>query len=101
MDVREVSVKADVGALSAAVAVSGVSAQSAAFSFAAGGGDAVVTPTCDVFFRQGANPTALSDGTDMILLGGQSYRVSGILSANKLAFKTSGATGTVYITPNG
>jgi hypothetical protein len=38
------------------------------------------------------------DGTDQIFLGGNTYRVSGIVIGFKLAFKTTGATGSVYIT---
>jgi hypothetical protein len=83
------------GGQSAAVSISTTSAQSAAITTPS----VVVTPTVDCFFRQGANPTALSDGTDQILLATNSYRLSGIVSGNKLAFITASGTGTVYITP--
>lgn len=85
------------GGQSESVAISGTSAQSAAIT----GTHAVVTPTIDCFFRQGASPTALADGTDQILLGGNQYRISGIVNGNLLAFITTGGTGTVYITPGG
>ena len=89
------SLSALTGGQSSAVSISGTSAQSAAITT----GIAVVTPTVDCFFRQGSNPTALSNGTDQLLLGGNTYRISGITSGNELAFITTGATGTVYITP--
>lgn len=105
MDIREVTMKALTGGQSSVVSISGASAQSAAFAQPAvpapqtGDLDATITPTVDCFVRQGTNPTALADGTDQILLGGNTYRLSGILVGNKLAFITSGAAGSVYITP--
>lgn len=98
MDCRVVSAAVDTGGLSQVVAISGTSAQSSVLT-TVGGVDALVTPTVDCFVRQGANPTALSNGTDMILLGGNTYRLSGIASGNRLAFITSGAAGSVFITP--
>lgn len=88
------------GGQSTAVAISGTSAQSAAFSFGEKTGEVVVTPTVDCFVRQGANPTALANGTDQFLIGGNMYRLEGVEPGNKLAFITSGGTGTVYITPS-
>ena len=105
MDFREIDIKVSAGGDSSQVAISGANAQSAAFAFtdpngrAVGSGDVVVTATVDCFFRQGANPTALANGTDQFLLAGNTVRLSGILTGNKLAFITSGATGTVYLTP--
>jgi hypothetical protein len=93
--VQAQSIVALTGGQSAAVAISAVSAQSAAITMPS----VVVTPTVDCFFRQGANPTALSNGTDQILLATNSYRISGIVSGNKLAFITASGSGTVYITP--
>lgn len=93
--ILEASVLALAGGQSQALAISGTSAQSAAITTSF----AKITPTVDCFFRAAANPTALADGTDDFLLGGVSYRIIGITSGHKLAFKTSGATGTVYITP--
>jgi hypothetical protein len=93
----ESSIIALSGGQSESVSISSTSAQSSAIT----AGWALVTPTVDCFFRAGANPTALSNGTDQILLGGNTYRVTGITSGHKLAFKTTAATGTVYITPGG
>lgn len=89
------SIEIGEGGSSQAIAVSGVSAQSAILNFE----QYVITPTVDVFVRQGENPTALANGTDMILLGGLSYRVRNVKQGNLMAFITSGATGTVYLTP--
>lgn len=83
------------GGQSSVVAVSGTSAQSLVITTE----NVVVTTTVDCFVRQDSNPTAVSDGTDQILLGGNQYRLAGIVTGNKLAFKTTGATGNVYITP--
>ena len=91
------SIVALAGGQSVSVAISSTSAQSAATTT----GFATVTPTVDCFFRQGASPTALSDGTDDFLIANNKYRINGITSGNKLAFKTTSATGTVYITPGG
>ena len=85
------------GGLSQSVSISGTSAQSSAIT-----SDSVtVYATTDCFFRSGTNPTALSDGTDDFLPSGAKFRISGITSGQKLAFKTTSATGTVYITPGG
>ena len=85
------------GGESSAVSVSGTSAQSAAIN----SGRVVLYATTEVFFRQGSNPTALATGVDQILPAYTLMRVADITSGNKLAFKTSGSTGTVYITPGG
>jgi hypothetical protein len=97
MDVQnmELSLKATAGGDSQGVAISTVSAASAAINAVM----AVVTPSVDCFMRQGAAPVALADGTDQFLVGGLPYRVS-LTAGNKLAFKTASGTGTVYITPN-
>ncbi len=105
MDVRQVSVKATAGGDSTSVAISGASAQSAALTNAAPNAnqqvDVLVWSTVDCFFRHAADPTALSDGTDQFLGAGVHYRISGITPGNKLAFKTTGAAGTVYISAPG
>lgn len=95
LTVHEAS-KVAVGGSCQAVSISGTSAQSAAITAAL----VHITPTVDVFVREGADPTALATGVDELLLAGitQSKRIT---SGNKLAFKTSGATGTVYIAPVG
>ena len=91
------SIIALTGGQSASVAISTASAQ----SFAITSGSAVVTPTVDCFFRQGSNPTALSNGTDQVLFANNSYRIANITSGNKLAFITGAGTGTVYLSPGG
>ena len=91
----QASLVATPGGTSQVVSISGTSAQSTAL----GRGYALVTPTVDCFFRVDSNPTALSDGTDQFLLAGNQYRITGLGDSVKFAFKTSGATGFVYITP--
>jgi len=94
MDIQEISFALGDPGLSQALAISSTSAQSAAILT----DSAIVTPTIDCFVRQGSNPTAASDGSDMFLLGSVSYRLA-LPRGNKLAFKTTAASGTVYITP--
>lgn len=97
------SLRANEGGLSQTVAVSTTSAQSAAIGAANdGSGPRSVLFYSDVavFFRQGSNPTALSNGTDTLLPASVLLRVTGIIPGNKLAFKTSSGTGTVYLTPD-
>lgn len=78
-----------------AIAVSGTSAQSSAITAKR----VVLYSTTDVFFRQGSNPTALATGVDQLLPALTMLRVVDIENGNKLAFKTTSATGTVYIAP--
>lgn len=95
----EMSLRVGEGGTSSVVSISGTSAQSGALTTAAEKDfSVIVTPTTDCFVRQGANPTAVSDGTDQILLAYQQRRIS-VKNGNKLAFKTTGATGSVYLTP--
>ena len=93
----ELSILTDDGGLSQVIPLGGASAASAVIT---GGGWALVSPTVDVFVRQGsgAAPVAVNNGTDIFLFGGSSYRCS-VRNGNRLAFITTGATGTVYITP--
>ncbi|MDH5524465.1 MAG: hypothetical protein OEY01_10805 [Desulfobulbaceae bacterium] len=83
-----------------ALEISGVSA---ATVDGIGASSALVTPTVDCFVVQGAAPSALAPvvGTpgDLPLFGGNTYRLSGLIATNKLAFITAGETGTVYVTP--
>lgn len=74
------------------VSVSGTSAQSAALD----GVLVHITPTVDCFMREGAAPTAVSDGTDEIMIA-YVTQAKRITRGNKLAFKTTGAAGSVYI----
>jgi hypothetical protein len=94
MEAREVSIVVDDGGRSAAVSISSTSAQSAAIN----ADYVLVTLTTPAFVRQGADPTALSDGTDIYLLADLTYRLN-VKRGNKLAFKTSSASGTAYVTP--
>jgi hypothetical protein len=95
--ITEMSLTIDSGGRSQSVAVSTTSAQSAAISAP----NVVLTPTVSGFIRQGANPTAVSDGTDIFLLGNNTYRLGGFVPGNKLAFIAASGTGTLYITPEG
>lgn len=94
MDMLQVSLVADEGGKSQALSISGTSAKSTAINAPY----AVITVTTACFMRQGADPTATSDGTDLYLVPDTTYRVN-LTQGNKLAFKTSGASGTAYITP--
>ena len=91
---REISLIIDTGGRSSAISISTTSAQSAASEI----GEAIFYSTVDCFVRSGANPTALSDGTDMFVVAGNQYRVK-LSPGHKLAFKTASGTGTVYFTP--
>ena len=91
-----VSINALTGGQSEKVTISSTSAQTAVINSTI----ATVTPSVDCFFRKGANPTALADGTDQILLGGNTYRIGGLVSGEKLAFIAVGS-GSVYVTPGG
>jgi len=95
--VRTVSILVDGGGNSESVSVSSTSAQSSAITQPM----VLVSTDIDVFVRQGADPTALSDGSDMFLIANSMYRLMGISSGNKLAFITATGSGTVYITPGG
>jgi hypothetical protein len=95
--ISEYSVKALSGGQSDAIALSTTSAQTTKQAII----DAEkVAVFCEekVFFREGTNPTALSDGTDQIIPGGVWTRISKT-AGYKLAFITSSGSGTVYITP--
>lgn len=94
MHSQDLSIIVDEGGRSQAVAISGTSAQSATIN----SDYVLVTLTAAGFVRQGSNPTATSDGTDIYLVDGVTYRLN-VKRGNKLAFKTTSATGTAYITP--
>ena len=102
MRVTEISCAVLSGGQSSKVAISTASAQSAAIAAQGGGvtGAAVVllTPDTTCFVRYGTNPTALSDGTDQILMANNTYRVD-VAPGGKFAFITATGTGFVYITP--
>lgn len=90
---QEVTITLDDGGKSQALSISSTSAQSAAIT----SGFCRIYATVDCFARQGSNPTAVSDGTDTFIPGGVWLRVN-CARGNKLAFKTTAASGTVYIT---
>jgi hypothetical protein len=100
----EMSVNVGAGGTSSAIAVSTTSAQSAIFvangGTSPGGTTVIVTPSVNCFVRQGVDPTATNDGTDLFLLGGQSYRIN-VADTHRLAFRTASGSGTVYLTPRG
>jgi hypothetical protein len=94
MHTQDLSIIVDEGGRSQAVSISSTSAQSAVINAEY----AVVTLTTAAFVRQGLDPTALADGTDIYLLADVTYRLN-VKRGNKLAFRTSGLSGTAYITP--
>lgn len=94
MHIQAISITADDGGRSQSVTISGTSAQSADILVPY----VIVTLTVPAFIRQGSNPTATADGTDIYLLADVTYRIN-VQQGNKLAFKTAGASGTAYITP--
>lgn len=97
--VRELSFAASLGGTSQKVALSTTSAQSTAIgSGQSGTVMCLVTLDADGFYRQGSNPTALSDGTDQILLANNTYRIP-LVAGNKFAFILASGTGSAYITP--
>ena len=94
MFIQDISVVVDDGARSQAVSISGTSAQSTDIDAEV----VLVTLTTPGFVRQGRNPTSTSDGTDIYLLADTTYRLN-LKRGNKLAFNTTGGTGTAYLTP--
>ena len=94
MFIQDISVVVDDGARSQAVSISGTSAQSTDIDAEV----VLVTLTTPGFVRQGSNPTSTSDGTDIYLLADTTYRLN-LKRGNKLAFNTTGGTGTAYLTP--
>jgi len=92
------SAAAGIGGTAQKVILAAGSVQSAAI----GAAHALVTPDTSVFYREGANPTALNTGVDQILLAGNTYRIPTALPTNKFAFiPVTGSAGNVYITPGG
>jgi hypothetical protein len=96
MYTQDLSIIVDEGGRSQALAISSTSAQSAAINVAY----ALVTLTTSGFVRQGSNPTATNDGTDIYLLSDVTYRLN-IKPGNKLAFCTTASAGTAYVTAGG
>lgn len=94
-NIQQISYKLATTGSSQAVSISSTSAQSAVINASL----VTVTPTVDTFVRQGENPTALATGVDLFLLGQGSYRIE-MSPGMKLAFITTGLSGTAYITPS-
>jgi hypothetical protein len=93
MFTQDLSIVVDEGGRSQALAISSTSAQSATIN----SDYVLVTLTAAGFVRQGSNPTATGDGTDIFLLSDVTYRLN-VKKGNKLALRTAGLTGTAYIT---
>lgn len=99
--VRETSFVATAGGTSQKVAIDALA--SAASSAITGSEPYVfvrVTVSVASYYRQGAAPTAVSDGTDEYLAADCTYRLK-MTSGNKLAFIPLSGTGNAYITPEG
>jgi hypothetical protein len=96
MNVVEITSQVLAGGTSQKVATSTTSAQSAAV------GSTTVDVVVDAltFVRRGSNPTALSDGTDQVLIPNKLYRMVGHLATDKFAFIVPSGTGNAYITPS-
>jgi hypothetical protein len=92
--IAEHSLTIGAGGTSQALSISTTSAQSSAIA----GGSALIYSTVDCFTRADANPTALSNGTDLFIPAGVVFRAD-FAPGSKLAFITASGTGTVYITP--
>lgn len=86
------------GGTSQIINVSNTSAQSNVFN---GYTTAALYTTVGVFYRHGSNPTALSNGTDQYIPAGSFIRIGNIPQGYKLAFITTGETGSVYLTQGG
>ena len=100
--IEAMSVNTTAGGANKKFTINGTSAQSQAITSSF----ALVTPSVDCYFREAANPTAVAPVTDgalgdNLLIAGNQYRIAGITSGNKLAFITTGATGTVEVCPGG
>ena len=85
------------GGQSQKVATSPVSAQSGVLNCS----QVTLISDTNVFVRQGVNPTAVSDGTDQLLLANVMHRIIPIIPGQKLAFILATGTGNVYLTPEG
>jgi hypothetical protein len=96
MDITQISIVVDDGGKSQAVAISTTSAQSTPIIDET----ALVTLTTSAFVRKGTNPTAVSTGADIYLMADVTYRLA-VARGERLAFITTGGSGTAYITPGG
>ena len=103
MNIITISAAVLTGGQSQKIATSTTSAQSAAIAATAAAQSGapvkvLITPDATCFARYDANPTALSDGTDQILLANNTYRVE-VMPGGKFAFILATGTGNVYVTP--
>lgn len=103
MQITEITAEVLSGGQSAQIAISSTSAQGPLVSAPTNHPTGVpvkclVTPDTICFCRKGTNPTALSNGTDQILLANTTYRVE-LLPGERMAFVTASASGNVYFTP--
>lgn len=96
MHAQDLSIVADTGGRSHSVAISATSARSNVIN----ANYALVTLTVPGFMRQGVDPTATNDGTDIYLVSDITYRVN-IAPGSQLAFRTAGLAGVAYVTPGG
>ena len=94
LDIIQTSVGVDDGGNSQALAISSTSAKSNTIN----ADTVLVTLTTAAFVRKGADPTAVNTGADIYLMADVSYRLQ-VKPGTKLAFITSSASGTAYITP--
>ena len=94
MPVSQESMQIYSGGQSSKVTVSVASAQSGALACKS----LILCSTVNCFIRQGANPTAVGDGTDQFLPAYAPFRYAGFKSGNKIAV-IGAADGTLYITP--
>lgn len=97
MQVNEITLVPNIGARSEVVAMTVASAQSSIFSTTAET-YVNVTPDATCFFRMGVNPTALSNGTDQILLGSNMYRIGPVPAGYRFALIVASGAGNAYIT---
>ena len=95
MHVIEISLTAQEGGLSSKIALSNLSVQ---YTVPPKCNSLMVTLDVDCFIRMGTNPTALADGTDQFLLGGNTFRIT-VSPGTKVAFISNGGSGYGYITP--
>jgi hypothetical protein len=107
MKITEISVEVLSGGQSIKIATSTTSAPAGGTTAATLPTNAVkgapisylVTPDATCFVRKGTGTvTAVSDGTDQIMLANNSYRVE-LMEGEKLAFILASGTGNVYMTP--
>lgn len=103
MNTSQVSVEALSGGQSVKVATSTTSAQCPVVALPTNhleGLPVKCTVVVDAlsFMRKGANPVAVSDGTDQVLLANTLYRVE-LLEGERLAVIVPTGTGNVYFTP--